>query len=97
MKAVRVDAFGGPEQLVLDGFTFPQGAAIGIPYTTAYRAVVQTSRVSSGEWVLVHGASGAVGLAAVQIARAAGGLVIGTGSTPGWSAADSRRRGGCGS
>jgi NADPH:quinone reductase len=64
-----------------DGFTFPQGAAIGIPYTTAYRAVVQIGRVCSGEWVLVHGASGAVGLAALQIARAAGGLVIGTAST----------------
>jgi NADPH2:quinone reductase len=65
-----------------DSFTFAQGAAIGIPYTTAYRAVAQIGRVRSGEWVLVHGASGAVGLAAVQIARAAGALVIGTASTP---------------
>ena len=64
-----------------DGFTFSQGAAIGIPYTTAYRAVVQIGRLRSSEWVLVRGASGAVGLAALQIARAAGGLVIGTGST----------------
>jgi NADPH2:quinone reductase len=73
----------GPEQVyrLPERFTFPEGAAIGIPYTTAYRAVVQIGRVRSGEWVLVHGASGAVGLAAVQIARAAGGLVIGTGST----------------
>jgi NADPH:quinone reductase len=64
-----------------DRLTFPQGAAIGIPYTTAYRAVTRIGRARSGEWVLVHGASGAVGLAAVQIARAAGALVIGTASS----------------
>lgn len=64
-----------------ESLTFSQGAAIGIPYTTAYRAVSQVGNVRSGEWVLVHGASGSVGLAAVQMARAAGALVIGTASS----------------
>jgi NADPH2:quinone reductase len=64
-----------------DSLTFAQGAAIGIPYTTAYRAVAQIGRARSGECVLVHGASGAVGLASIQIARAAGALVIGTASS----------------
>jgi NADPH2:quinone reductase len=64
-----------------DSLTFSQGAAIGIPYTTAYRAVSQVGKARDGEWVLVHGASGAVGIAAIQMARAAGALVIGTASS----------------
>src|SRR5688572_20536511 len=58
--------------------SFAQGAAIGIPYATAYRALFQRARAIPGESVLVHGASGGVGLAAVQLARAAGLIVIGT-------------------
>ena len=45
---------------------FSEGAAIGVPYGTAYRALFQRGRGSVGETVLVHGASGGVGLAAVQ-------------------------------
>jgi NADPH:quinone reductase len=59
-----------------------QGAAIGIPYATAWRALVQRAAARSGESVLVHGASGGVGLAAVQIARSLGLRVIGTAGTP---------------
>ena len=62
--------------------TFPQGACIGIPYGTAYRALFQKARAQAGETVLVHGASGGVGLAAVQLARAAGLIVIGTAGSP---------------
>jgi len=58
--------------------TFQQGAALGIPYGTAYRALIQRAASRAGETVLVHGASGGVGIAAVQIARAAGMTVIGT-------------------
>ena len=61
--------------------TFSQGAALGVPYATAYRALHQRGRARPGETVLVHGASGGVGTAAVQIARAHGLLVIGTAGT----------------
>ncbi len=61
--------------------TFQQGAAMGIPYGTAYRALFWRAHALPGETVLVHGASGGVGTAAVQIARAAGMLVIGTAGT----------------
>ncbi len=61
--------------------TFAQGAALGIPYATAYRALFQKAQVQPGETVLIHGASGGVGLAAVQFARAHGCVVIGTAST----------------
>ena len=61
--------------------SFAQGAAIGVPYGTAYRALIQKAEAKAGETVLIHGASGAVGTAAVQIAAAAGMTVIGTAST----------------
>jgi len=61
-----------------EGISFGQGAAIGVPYGAAYRALFQRARAAAGEAVLVHGASGGVGLAAVQLARAAGLRVIGT-------------------
>lgn len=61
-----------------DGISFSQGAAVGVPYGAAFRALFQSARAVSGETVLVHGASGGVGIAAVQLARAAGLRVIGT-------------------
>lgn len=60
---------------------FAQGAAVHIPYATAYRALLQRAHALPGEKVLVHGASGGVGVAAVQLARAAGMTVIGTAGT----------------
>jgi NADPH2:quinone reductase len=60
------------------GISFAQGAAIGVPYGAAYRALFQKARAIPGEYLLVHGASGGVGIAAVQLARAAGLRVIGT-------------------
>lgn len=62
--------------------SFGQGAALGIPYGAAFRALFQRAQAVAGETVLVHGASGGVGIAAVQLARAAGLRVIGTAGTP---------------
>jgi NADPH:quinone reductase len=61
--------------------TYAQGAAINVPYATAYRALFHRAQARAGEIVLVNGASGGVGTAAVQIARAAGMRVIGTAGT----------------
>jgi NADPH2:quinone reductase len=61
--------------------SFAQGAALGVPYTTAYRALFHRAAARPGETVLVHGATGGVGTAAVQMARAQGMTVIGTGGT----------------
>ncbi|MBU6414035.1 MAG: NADPH:quinone reductase [Planctomycetes bacterium] len=58
--------------------SFAQGAAIHVPYWTAMQAIVHKARAKPGEWVLIHGASGGVGLAAVQIARQRGLRVIAT-------------------
>lgn len=60
---------------------FVQGAAVNIPYATAYRGLFQRAHAQPGETVLVHGASGGVGVAAVQIARSHGFRVFGTGGT----------------
>ena len=61
--------------------TFAQGAGMNVPYATAYHALINRGHGSAGETVLVHGASGGVGIAAVQIARARGMTVVGTAST----------------
>jgi NADPH2:quinone reductase len=61
--------------------SYAQGAAINVPYGTAYHALFQRAHALPGERVLVHGATGGVGIAAVQLARAAGLTVIGTGGT----------------
>jgi NADPH2:quinone reductase len=58
--------------------SFEQGAAMGVPYGTAYRALFIRAQVKPAETVLVHGASGGVGTAAVQLALAIGVTVVGT-------------------
>lgn len=58
--------------------TFEQGAGVGVPYGAAYRALFQRGHARPSETVLVHGASGGVGIASVQLARAAGLTVFGT-------------------
>ena len=56
----------------------PMEPAIGFPisYPTAGAALLWRGRIKSGDWVLVHGAAGGVGLAAVEIAKACGAKVI---------------------
>lgn len=61
--------------------SFAQGAAIWIPFGTAYFALHLSAGARAGETVLVHGASGGVGTGAVQIARAMGLTVFGTAGT----------------
>jgi NADPH2:quinone reductase len=58
--------------------SFAQGAAVGVPYGTAFRAMFQVTRALPAETLLVHGASGGVGIAAVQLGRATGLVVVGT-------------------
>lgn len=65
-----------------DALSFEQGAAIGVPYATAHRALFHCGEAKRGEKVLVHGASGGVGVAAVQLAKAAGLTVVGTAGGP---------------
>jgi NADPH2:quinone reductase len=62
--------------------SFSQGATLGVPYATAFRALFHRAKAVAGETVLIHGASGGVGTAAVQLARAAGLTVIGTSGSP---------------
>lgn len=64
-----------------DAVSFEQGAAMGVAYGTAYRGLFQRGGAEPGETVLIHGASGGVGTAAVQLARAAGLVVVGTAGT----------------
>ena len=64
-----------------DRVDFEQGAGVGVPYGTAYRALFQRANAKAAETVLVHGASGGVGIASVQFARAAGLTVFGTAGT----------------
>jgi NADPH2:quinone reductase len=61
--------------------SFGQGAALGVPYCTAYRALFQRAGATPGETVLIHGATGGVGIAAVELAHARGLTVIGSGGT----------------
>jgi NADPH2:quinone reductase len=58
--------------------SFAQGAGLWVPYGTAFTALHHHGQARPGETLLVHGASGGVGIAAVQYARAMGMTVIGT-------------------
>ncbi|MBX3289395.1 MAG: NADPH:quinone reductase [Acidobacteria bacterium] len=68
-------------EILPDNVSFEAGASVWIPYATAYRALFQRGRAANGEIVLIHGASGAVGIAAIQWAKNAGLTVIGTASS----------------
>ena len=61
--------------------SFEDGAALGVPYFTAYRALVSIGGGKTGDKVLIHGASGGVGVACMQIAKFLGMEVFGTAST----------------
>lgn len=92
-ERVLASAFGAafaeessvPAKLALpipDGMSFAEAAVFRVSYATAYYALVQRGRIAAGETVLVLGAGGAVGYAAIQVAKALGATVIGSASTP---------------
>lgn len=64
-----------------DTTSFAQGAAIGVPYATAHYGLFGRGGGKAGEMVFIHGASGAVGTAAIQLAKRAGMKVIGSAGT----------------
>ncbi|MFM2302300.1 MAG: hypothetical protein RLZZ84_2036 [Pseudomonadota bacterium] len=72
MAAVPASAL----RLVPPGLDCATAAALGAAYTTAYTALVELGGLQSGQWVLIHGATGGVGLAAADLAKALGAKVI---------------------
>ncbi len=90
MSVIALTRFNGYAELVVvpagqvvplpDGMTFEQGAALPVNYLTAILMLEDMGHVNRGERVLVHGAAGGVGLAAVQLARIHDAEVIGTAS-----------------
>ena len=65
-----------------DEMPFEEAAALFVVYQTGYSALVRRAALQPGEWLLVHGAAGGVGLAAVQLGKAFGARVIATAGTP---------------
>ena len=65
-----------------ESMSFTQAAAMGVAYQTAYFALIERAQYAAGETVLVNGASGGVGLAAVQLAKALGATVLAGVSSP---------------
>lgn len=63
------------------GVSFAAAAAFGVSYTTAHYALFERGTARAGETVFIHGASGSVGTAAIQLAKRAGLTVIGSGGT----------------
>ena len=67
--------------LLPPGLTMPEAAAFRSAYTTAYHALVQRANIQPGEALLVHGAAGGIGMAAVEVGKLLGAMVIGVAST----------------
>jgi len=90
-RAIGIAGYGGfAEQVVLpedkcfilpESMDFDVGAAFSLTYGTGYYALVQRAQLKDGETLLVHGASGGVGLAAVEIGKALGAKIIATGGS----------------
>ena len=85
---MRTRPGGFAEQAVVDAHTLLPtpapfdditAAAFLVGYITAYHCLLQRGRLRAGEWVLIHGSTGCVGLAAVEIARLHGAKIIATG------------------
>ena len=66
---------------VPQGMSLEQAAVFGAAYHTAYHALLQRGRMKEGDWVLINGAAGGIGIAAIQVAKLFGAIVIATAST----------------
>jgi NADPH2:quinone reductase len=66
---------------VPDAMSIEEAGVFRGAYATAYHALLQRGRMVAGEWVLVHGAAGGIGIAAIQVAKAFGAKVIAAAST----------------
>lgn len=64
-----------------DGVGYAEAASFTVAYLTAYVALVRRGELQAGEWLLVHGAAGGVGLAAVDLGKLLGARVIATASS----------------
>src|SRR5580704_3771845 len=67
--------------LVPDGMDLEAAGVFRGAYSTAYHALLQRGRLMAGEWVLVHGAAGGIGIAAIQVAKLFGAKIIATASS----------------
>lgn len=74
---------GGALRLIPSGMDYATAAAFGAAYGTAWTGLVELGGLQPGQWVLVHGASGGIGLAACDLARALGARVIAATGSPG--------------
>jgi len=88
MNRVRLGAFGtlaNSKEVDCDpiptGMAVEEAAVFRGAHHTAYHALMQRGRLQSGDWVLVHGAAGGIGIAAIQVAKLYGAKVIATAST----------------
>jgi NADPH2:quinone reductase len=73
-----------------EGLSWDEAATYPVAYLTAYVALVRCARIEPGEWLLVHGAAGGVGLATVDLAKALGARVIAAASSAAKRAAIAR-------
>ena len=84
MTGCYAEKVSRPAQDVLplpEGVSFAQAACLGVPYATAHYGLFARGGSKAGETVFIHGASGSVGTAAIQLARRAGMTVIGSAGT----------------
>jgi len=88
MNRMRLGAFGtlaNSKEIECDpiptGMSVEEAAVFRGAHHTAYRALMQRGRLQAGEWVLIHGAAGGIGIAAIQVAKLFGAKVIATAST----------------
>jgi NADPH:quinone reductase len=85
MSRHSLGALGNAKAILCDkvpaGLSLAQAGVFRGAYTTAYHALLQRGRMQPGEWVLIHGAAGGIGIAAIQVAKAFGAKVVATASS----------------